>query len=273
MITVNSLSGGKTSSYMACNYKTDYNVFSLVCIEDKNCKPKDAYLIKYVSEKLQKDFIASVESDKTIKAVLEIEQKIGKKINWVCGPTFEKVIEKSKFLPNVMMRFCTSEMKMKPIFEFCQNEIKEVVKMNIGFRFDEKERAERNKNNTHFKTIIGKTKNGNQNKWGKVYWRELNFPLVENKITNYEVIKWSKQSGLIFPEDSNCVGCFHKPIQQLRKNWEDEPEKMAWFANMEKQTKGRFKKEMSYSDIKKVGLQKSFYFGTGSGCNAGFCTD
>ena len=37
MITVNSLSGGKTSSYIAANYKADYNVFSLVRTLDKNC--------------------------------------------------------------------------------------------------------------------------------------------------------------------------------------------------------------------------------------------
>ena len=30
LITVNSLSGGKTSSYIAANYPADYNVFALV---------------------------------------------------------------------------------------------------------------------------------------------------------------------------------------------------------------------------------------------------
>ena len=37
MKTVNSLSGGKTSSYIAANYPADYNVFSLVRTDDKNC--------------------------------------------------------------------------------------------------------------------------------------------------------------------------------------------------------------------------------------------
>ena len=33
------------------------------------------------------------------------------------------------------------------------------------------------------------------------------------------------------------------------------------------------KKEMSYKSAKKIGLQTDFFFGTGSGCQAGFCTD
>jgi hypothetical protein len=273
MTTVNSISGGKTSSYMAIHYPADFNVFSLVCIEDKKCTPKDSTLVKYVSNKLDTDFIATVESDKTLVLMMELEQKLGTSIDWVSGKTFEKVIQHRKFLPNMMMRFCTSDMKLDPIFNFCRNNVADVVNMRIGFRFDEKERGERNKNNTHYKTIVGKTKNGKQNKWGEIYWRELNFPLIDNKIVNADVIKWSKSSGLVFPEDSNCVGCFHKPIQQLRKNWDDEPLKMQWFSDQEAKMNKKFKKEMSYKDIKKVGLQKEFYFGTGSGCNAGYCTD
>jgi hypothetical protein len=46
---------------------------------------------------------------------------------------------------------------------------------------------------------------------------------------------------------------------------------MQWFADQEK--KARWKKEMTYEQIKLVGLQKDFYFGEGSGCQGGFCTD
>lgn len=40
MITINSLSGGKTSSYMAAHYPADYNIFALVRIEAQYCVPK-----------------------------------------------------------------------------------------------------------------------------------------------------------------------------------------------------------------------------------------
>jgi len=273
MKIVNSLSGGKTSSYMALHYPADYNVFSLITIQDKRCTPDDKSLVKYVSDKLGKEFIATVESDKTLIVMRELEQKLGSSIDWVSGLTFEQVIQHRKFLPNMMMRFCTSDMKLDPIFNFCRDNIGDIVDMQIGFRFDEKERGERNKTNTHYKTIVGKTKNGKQNKWDNIYWRELNFPLIDNKIVNADVIKWANSSGLIFPEDSNCVGCFWKPVQQLRKNWEDEPLKMQWFSDQEKLMNKKFKKEMSFEQIKNIGLQQDFFFGTGSGCQSGFCTD
>ena len=272
MKTVNSISGGKTSAYMAVNYPADIELFSLVTIEAEYTKPKDKGLVKFVSDKIGREFIGTAESDKTLIVVRDLEQMIGKEIIWVVGDSFDKIIEKNKCIPNMFKRFCTSEMKMKPIFEYCQREVGEIIDMRVGFRVDEIERAERNKTNTHFKTIVGQSENG-RNKWAEVEWRKLSFPLIDNPVTHYEVYQWSKNSGLIFPDDSNCVGCFWKPIQQLRRNWEDEPNKMRWFSEQEQKMGRRFKLEMDYEEIKRLGLQNEFNFGTGAGCQAGFCTD
>jgi hypothetical protein len=269
MILVNSLSGGKTSSYMAKHYPADYNVFSLVKIDDLKCAPKDKGLMKIVSDKIGEDFIATAESDVTLKAVIDLEQIIGKEINWVHGLSFDKMIKKKSSLPNMDWRFCTTELKLRPIFDWWLKNIGVKVKMGIGFRYDEIERKDRL--TTKFKGIVGKSKNGNRNKWEEIEWREGYFPLIDNKINHFDVVKWANSSGLIFPDDSNCVGCFWKPLQQLRKNWDLETEKMQWFSDQEK--KARWKKELKYKDIKKIGLQQDFNFGTGSGCQAGFCTD
>ena len=271
MITVNSLSGGKTSSYMAYHYPADYNVFALVTIEDKNCTPKDTGLVKKVSDKIGREFIATAESDTTLRAMLDLEQLIGKEITWVAGRSFEEtnhVCSGGTALPNQMWRFCTLEMKIKPIFEWWQKNIGEIIRMGIGFRLDESERTA--SFSTSFKTIVGKRKT--RNRWEDIEWRVGYFPLIENGITHWDVYQWSLKSGLVFPKDSNCVGCFHKPLQQLRKNWDDEPEKMQWFANQEVGKK-KWKKEGTYEQIKKIGLQSDFLFGTGSGCQGGFCTD
>ena len=267
MITVNSLSGGKTSSYMAVHYPADYNIFSLVRINAEYCKPKDQSLVKYVSDKIGMDFIATAESDFTLYAVRDLEQLIGKEIIWVTGLSFEELNNKKKALPNRDWRFCTTEMKMRPIFDWWFKNINQKVKMGIGFRYDEKERADRI--STSFKGITGKR--GNLNKWETIEWRQGYFPLIDDKVTHYRVYQWAKSSGLIFPPDSNCVGCFWKPVQQLRKNWEDEPQKMRWFS--EQETHAQWKREMNYEQIKSIGLQQDFFFGTGSGCQAGFCTD
>jgi hypothetical protein len=276
MITVNSLSGGKTSSYLAYHYPADYNIFSLVRIEDLKCTPKDKDLVKYVSDKIGIDFIATAESDKTLYVMRDLEQLLGKEIIWVSGYSFDELIKKRKALPNMMQRFCTTEMKMFPIAEWWFKEIGEKIQMQVGFRYDEKERADRFK--TDIKIKVGKHSNGN-NKWQEFNWRVGKFPLIEDKINHYQVAQWANSTDLIFPPDSNCVGCFWKPLQQLRKNWEDEPLKMQWFADIEKanfskRTKVQtWKNEANYEQIKTIGLQQDFYFGTGSGCQAGYCTD
>jgi hypothetical protein len=234
-----------------------------------NCKPKDEAFIKFVSDKIGKEFIATAESDLTLKAMIDLEQKIGKEIIWVTGKTFEGLNKSRKSLPNMQWRFCTTEMKMRPIWDWWFKNIAEKIRMGIGFRYDEMERADRL--STSFKGIVGRSKNDTQNKWEEIEWRDGYFPLIENKVIHYQVKQWADKSGIVFPADSNCVGCFHKSLQQLRKNFENEPEKMQWFSDQEK--KARWKKEMKYSQIKKIGLQTDFIFGEGSGCDGGYCTD
>jgi hypothetical protein len=270
MKTINSLSGGKTSSFMAVHYPADFNLFSLVTIEDKNCSPNDKILIKKVSDKIGKEFIATVEDDKTLKVIFDLEQLIGNEIIWVAGDSFESIINKKQMLPSSLTRFCTSEMKMRPIWNWWYNNINEKIKMGIGYRWDEMERAERF--TSTFKGVVGKSSNG-RNKWKDIEWREGYFPLIENKITNLPVKVWANKTNIDFPEDSNCVGCFHKSKQQLRKNFDLNKNKMQWFVNQEIKAKGTWKNGILYQNIEKLGLQLDFNYGGGSGCQGGFCTD
>ena len=276
MITINSLSGGKTSSYMAYHYPADYNIFALVKIDALYCKPKDKSLINYVSEKIGEDFIATAESDKTLYVMRDLEQLIGREIIWVSGLSFDQLCKQRKALPNMMQRFCTSEMKMIPIADWWYKNINEKIMMNVGFRYDEKERADRF--STDIKIKVGKHQSG-KNKWQTFNWREGGFPLINDKVHHFQIGQWANKTNLIFPPDSNCVGCFWKPVQQLRRNYEDEPLKMRWFMELENSNVGnrrkpmRFKSEIRFESIKNIGLQMDFNFGTGSGCNSGYCTD
>lgn len=267
--SVNSLSGGRTSSYMAFHYPADYNVFALIMIEDTNCSPNDKGLIKIVSDKINREFIATAEDDKTIRLIIDLEQKIGSEIVWLAGDTFDQLIKRKKALPNKFMRFCTHEMKMNPIFNWWKNNFSEPIEMRIGYRYDEIERSYRF--TEQMKTIVGRTKTGNRNKWADINWRTGRFPLIEDKIMHHKVRQWSLGSGLDFPDDSNCVGCFWKADQQLRKNWETNPEKMNWFSEKEKNK--TWKNGITYKQIKSMYLQSEFQFGTGAGCQAGYCTD
>jgi len=96
MKTINSLSGGKTSSYIAANYPADYDVFSLVRIEDTKCKFPDEKIRREVEDRIQAPFIGTAEDDTIIYTMLDLEQYIGRPITWVTGKTFEDTIKQYK---------------------------------------------------------------------------------------------------------------------------------------------------------------------------------
>lgn len=281
MLTVNSLSGGKTSSYMAVHFPADVEIFSLVCIDDLNCKPKDRGLVQRVNDKLQKhspnkdEFIATAEDDKTMVVMLELEQMLGREIVWVRGKSFEKVIDSKGMLPNMGMRYCTTELKIMPIAEYVYRNLAYPLFMNQGIRYDEMERMKtgfEGRKYTH-KFINGKS-SGGRNTWEHdVWWAVANYPLIYNKVNHPRVRSFWENKGIQFPEDSNCVGCFWKDVQQLRKNWDVQTNKMQWFSNQEERRNHFFKPNIDYKQIKNLGLQMEFNFGTGASCQAGFCTD
>ena len=177
MKTVNSLSGGKTSSYIAANYPADYNLFCLVTTKDKNCLFPDKKLRQVVSDKIGREFIGTLEEDAIIHTMLDLEQMIGNKINWINEFDFDDLTIRHKkngetkhYVPNVMRRICTVEMKIIPMAKFIVKNIGEVVETRIGFRANETRRANNmiarlNSDGVmEQKIVVGKHKNGN-NKW------------------------------------------------------------------------------------------------------------
>ena len=278
MKTVNSLSGGKTSSYIAVHYPADYNVFALVRTNDKNCIFPDKKVRQIVEDKIQKPFIATLEMDMIIYTMIDLEQMIGTKIDWVSGITFDEVVDtKGGWLPSMLRRFCTTEMKMKPIMEWWQKEINEVVEMRIGFRANEMRRA--NSLNKRLvngiqrsKFVIGKSKNG-RNKWGELDWRKPTYPLIskDKPIFKDDIENYWKDKTIRFAEINNCVGCFHRNPLLLNKMWKAHTNKMEWFEKQEHKGKGTWKEGMNYEQIKEWELQVELSFDDFSECDSGFC--
>ena len=120
MTTINSISGGKTSAYIAKNYPADYNIFSLVRTNDKEVMFPDAKVRQIVSDRIGHEFIGTLEQDEIIYTILDLEQYIGQEVVWLSDKTFEEVIQDhNEYLPNKMSRFCTVDMKVKPIAQWC----------------------------------------------------------------------------------------------------------------------------------------------------------
>lgn len=190
MQTVTSISGGKTSAYVAANYPTEINVFALVRTSDPQCLFPDAKIRQIVSDKLGGvEFIGTLEDDMIIYTILDLEQYLGRKIEWVTGKTFDEIIKRGekKYLPNVIQRFCTQEMKLKPIFDWWKLNFPAPILMQIGYRANEVNRITnmdlmRDQNGLlSFKDVIGCSKDGRR-KWKNIPWQNPIFPLYENRV-------------------------------------------------------------------------------------------
>lgn len=284
MKTVNSLSGGKTSSYMAVHFPTDVNIFSLVRIEDTRnlwMKGKDEKTRQIVSDKIGCEFIGTAEMDEIIYTILDLEQFIGKKITWVTGKTFEQIIkDKGNYLPNMTSRFCTVKMKIEPIFNFLNSNYELPVKMNIGYRFDTNDinRSETMKQNAnengieYFKTVIGKSKNNKRNKWGEVPYRIVNFPLIDNVVRKDVIYGFWNDKPVRFAYRNNCVGCINRQPLMISHMATKDFEKIKWFERQEILTGNRFLKDVSFSEILKFNSQGTLFEDDDfNDCDSGYC--
>jgi len=233
MITANSISGGKSSAYISANYPADYNVFCLVRTNDHKLlwqKGKDEKTRQVVSDKLGGiEFIGTLEDDIIIYTILDLEQYLGKEIIWLTGKTFDEIITNDKgkvFLPNATKRFCTTEMKIRPIYDWvCSNDLG-VIKTNIGIRADEAHRKD---------AILNKAKNGViyfENDKNKPF-QMPNFPMIDGCIIKRNVVDFWDNKPVRFAKKNNCVGCVARQPIFLKVMANKYPEKMEWFASKE----------------------------------------
>jgi len=137
------------------------------------------------------------------------------------GEPFEKVITVRQYLPNPVTRFCTSEMKIRPIacylrhigFEGTKTDLENMAV--VGIRADEPRRAA--------KIGIDRT------------------PLVSAGITAEHVGAFFAQNSfdLELPNmngktmHGNCDLCFLKGAQQTQALISEKPERALWWAKME----------------------------------------
>lgn len=307
MKLVNTISGGKSSAYVAEHYPGDYAVFSLVRIEapaekeDRfNClwmRGKDEATRRVISERIGCDFYGTAEEDGIIYTILDLEQHLGREIKIITGETFDHVIKHSaRCLPDPLRRFCTEEMKVRPMFNWWKATIGVPCEFTIGYRKGEERRAVKmlakcNENGfLERKDIIGKRqcvrkKTGEifeQNRWGMIEWQKPVFKMIEDIVT-YDMVENNWLHGHVrFCKKNNCVICFNQQILLLAMRAKNDPsnlEVLKWASTKEKMNHEKdvwFKEEgVSMDEVMRINEQKSFIddlnYDEFNECDSGYC--
>lgn len=140
------------------------------------------------------------------------------------GGPFAALIRRKKMLPNVVMRFCTTELKIRPIAYAIKDRTgwREWTDV-IGLRADEMHR-------------VARVKASPANR------REIECPLAADGITKRDVADfWSRQNfdlGLANVNGrtphGNCDLCFLKPIASIRAIMRDVPGSADWWIEQER---------------------------------------
>lgn len=253
--TITSLSGGRTSAYMAIHYPTDYYVFALVRTDDSGHTPSDSGLVREVLKKCP-DFVGTLELPETLQCVLELEQKIGHEIKWVWGDAFEQVVtvQKRGYLPNRFARFCTTELKYIPIFDWVEKSFPDsIVEMNLGFRADEPNRVYRMIGGKQIKggwdfSELGKCENHPRSR-KKIEWRFRQAPLYLEGIKKHHIHADPWIRSMPFPEISNCSHCPFHTASEHRRQHQLNPRLSSFWTGLEEKTGNTFLNGVKLQEI------------------------
>lgn len=284
MKTVNSLSGGKTSSYLAVHYPADYDIFALVRTNDKTCLFPDAKIRQIVSDRIGTEFIGTLEMDEIIYTMLDLEQFMGREITWLSPMTFDDLVYGTKRkggvnMPSQRQRSCTFNLKVRPIEQFWFDVIKEPIEMRIGFRANEMSRAKTMLDKTNRNGFtVSKIKVGyknNRNIWKSLEWRKPCFPLIDDGIFKDKIEEFWKNKPVRFAYKNNCVGCFERNPIFLKHMSNLCPNKFQWFNQVEKDSLSyksmTWKQGLTYEKIKNHKLQLDLFDDDFNECDSGYC--
>jgi 3'-phosphoadenosine 5'-phosphosulfate sulfotransferase (PAPS reductase)/FAD synthetase len=145
------------------------------------------------------------------------------------GEPFEILIERKKYLPNAVQRFCTTELKILPMKRYLTKELGwKKWTACVGIRADEAHRA----------------KSDSKDRWS--YW----YPLIDADVSKLDVNTfWQSQSFDLKLDNSagstpkgNCDFCFLKSEATLAAMAKQHPEMAKWWIRMEQMTGGTFRK-------------------------------
>ena len=173
------------------------------------------------------------------------------------GEPFEALIGRKKFLPNSVMRFCTTELKIVPIAKYMASIGYDEFETFAGIRADEPKRVVKLRQTLHAPlATTGVTQANVQS-----FWKAQDFDLgldFQNKVTAL----------------GNCDLCFMKGGNQVMSIIQHQPERAIWWASQEERVNGRFCKDRpSYSEMLTFSKSQEDMFGMSDESIPCFCGD
>lgn len=159
------------------------------------------------------------------------------------GEPYEAMINRKQYLPNPVARFCSHELKNKPIAAYTGLGDEDTM---VGVRWDEPHRH------------------------AKMRARGFMLPLITDKTTKAHVREfWRHQKfDLALPERDgltnlgNCDLCFLKDFDVIMSNVREKPQRAVWWAAQEARQKATFHKERPpYSRMREFALNQTDFVG------------
>lgn len=188
------------------------------------------------------------------------------------GEPFEAVIrQRGGYLPNRVARYCSSEMKTRTMHRYLKSLGWEEWDTFIGIRADEPRRVAKFRANPH----------------PEYKGEEVHMPLAIKQVGSHDVADFWKANNfdLELPNingktmHGNCDLCYLKPASQILSLIQEKPERVIWWAAMEKQAESvavsasRFRDDRpSYSEMARFTERQQDMFSNDEGISC-FCGD
>jgi 3'-phosphoadenosine 5'-phosphosulfate sulfotransferase (PAPS reductase)/FAD synthetase len=153
------------------------------------------------------------------------------------GEPFADLIARKKYAPNALARFCTEELKVKPMLAFAKDYFGgRRFAEAIGLRADEPWRVAK---------MMGRNSETG---------RQCYAPLAKAGVRKEDVLAfWREQEfDLDLPPGGagNCDLCFLKSRRTLQRLIAEDPSRADWWSAQERAIGGRFVTEYSYAQLK-----------------------
>ena len=146
------------------------------------------------------------------------------------GVPFADLITKRKFLPNPVIRFCTQELKIRPMRDFMRAQGYTHWTNVVGIRADEPRRVAK----------MRAAEQARSERW------DIALPLADAGVTAGDVMAfWAAQPFdlQLQPHEGNCDLCFLKGYAKIKNIVRDRPDLAEWWAEQEERICGTFRSD------------------------------